>query len=272
MEIPVQVTEIRVKGKRVELDLPFLHTEDWLRDFSVVVKNTSDRAILGVSLNLEWATDPNDDIPYIPETFIYAGQQFLRGSDGPGRKLVLNPGETIELFVEKSWWESHNNHIAGTAHATHKQIPETIRRSATLKYDYVGFDPDSVWVKGNYAHRDPNNQNRFIADEIQRKKISRILKQEGGQARVLKASYMPGGRLPGCQRFTNVTFTTCTLTNCPGQPSGACTVPRDLTHDESPGWKNRNVSKECTKVVGGEIVACGCCQTTSEIDSNQYCT
>jgi hypothetical protein len=231
IEMPVQVTEIRVKGKRVELDVPFLHTEDWLRDFSVVVKNISDKPILGLSLNLEWATDPSDEIPYIPETFIYAGQQFLLGPDGPGRKLVLKPGETIELFVEQSWWESHNNHIAGTAHETHKQIPETIRRSATLKYDYVGFDRDYAWVHGFYSYRDPDNQNVFKVDETRRKKISRILKQEGGQVRVLKASYMLGGSLPGCQIYDSQGLTTCTRLNCPGQPSEACAVQKANSHD-----------------------------------------
>lgn len=268
MEIPIQVAEIRVKGKRVELDSPFLHTEDWLRDFSVVVKNTSERPILGLRLTLEWTSDPGDGIPYIPETLIYAGQQFLMGSDGPGAKLVLNSGETMELFVEQAWWESHNKHIAGTAHSTHKQIPSTIRRSATLNYEYVGFDPDTAWASGLYVHRDPNNKDVFIPDKPQPKKISQILTQELGPARMLKAKYRLGATLPGCQQIDTVGHNQCTEQNCPGQ---SCRVLKDITHDESPGFTVVNKSEECEKFVGAVITPCGCCQLVKRIIFNQPC-
>ena len=272
MEIPVQITEIKVQSKRVELDLPFQHSEDWLRDFSVVVKNTSDRPVLGLSLFLEWATDPTDDMPYIPETLLYAGQQFMLGSEATGKKLFLNLGESVELFVEKSWWDTHNNHIAGTAHELHKQIPETIRRKATLKYSYAGFDADTIWIEGSYSHRDPNNKDRFIPDDTQRKKISQILRQYKEDARVIYASYAPNRRSPGCEKTSWVFLQDCTLTNCPNYPQGACAVSKVQTEDASPGWKRKNVSRECNRSVNQQILACGCCQTTVEMNYDSPCT
>lgn len=210
MEPPIQVTEIRVQSKRVELDLPFQHSEDWLRDFSVVVKNISDKQILGIALHLEWSYDTTDNMPYLPETLLYAGPDFLMDPEGAGRRLFLNPGESVELFVEKSWWDTHNNHIAGKAHELHKQLPETIRRSATLKYEHVYFDTDNAWFKGIYCHRDLNNKNRFIPDETQRKKISHFLKQYGKEAKPMFASYTPNRRLPGCERFDYRYLVNCT--------------------------------------------------------------
>ena len=199
IENPIQVTSISVKGKRVDLDLPFKATDDWLKDFSVTVKNTSDRTIIGVGLNLEWvARDPADGQHYIPMTPIYAGDQVVFGASVSSKGFPLQPGKSAELSVEQQWYDSHINHMVGTAHVQHRQIPEDIGRKAKLRYEYVGFDNDNIWLNGNYSHRDPSNHQIWLPDQEQKKRISQYFRS---QPRILNAAMRAGKMLPECVRF-----------------------------------------------------------------------
>src|SRR3982751_7121375 len=51
---PLEISKLKIKGKLVEQNKKFSEADDWLRGFTVSVKNISPKTIIYIEMNLEF--------------------------------------------------------------------------------------------------------------------------------------------------------------------------------------------------------------------------
>lgn len=254
IETPIQIETIKVNGKEVSRGKAFQHNENWLKDLSLVIKNISKSPIAGFSVGIHFAHD-NEGKPYLPIVEVKAGKQYTFSRDGVGPDLNLQPGQTYEVAVPFEWWESHRYH-----RSHHSGLPETILRRALLVPEYAGFDHDNIWLRGAYMHRDPDDEKTFLMDERQHKKITELL----NRPTIRKAGF--NRPIPGCSVTDEIKAVACIQPGCTN-----CSVAKVVPKNQSPGFNVITVSRECERVVGGQLVPCGCCQNVTELNYNVVC-
>ena len=69
---PLEVVGLKVNGKDIEPGEQFAANQDWIKQLVVVVKNTSNRDLIGVGANVEFAYGEKDE-PLLPEIQFNAG-------------------------------------------------------------------------------------------------------------------------------------------------------------------------------------------------------
>lgn len=97
---PVSIKAVKTKGRPVPLDERFIDEDDWLKGFTVSVRNDSNKTVTHIGLRMVFRpADPRTEYPatwllgYGPDPFFYNTDAAVPKSDVPS---VL-PGGEIEL-------------------------------------------------------------------------------------------------------------------------------------------------------------------------------
>lgn len=180
-EPPLEIVGVTVGDRVVTIGRSFQAKETWLKDLTVTVRNVSKIPIIGFSID---AMFRSDKLPYLE---MRRGIDYLAGQMD-GENIVLRPGETMDATVESSWYTGtmfHAGHLEG--------LPEDILNNVSLRINYVGYDANTIWVKGNHMYR--TDTQTFTTDKDFARKAAKMLRsaQEQKEQRhgLMTVSYRP---------------------------------------------------------------------------------
>ncbi len=128
---------------------------DWIKNFSIVLKNTSGQTITYLNLNLHFVE--------ITKSGRTALDQIFVGVD-PDRKfsrpeLLLKPDQTLEIRLADEY-----AHITDVAKATDNYPVEKISR-VWVEFHAALFDDGTMFQAGTWYRRDPNDPKKWIVIE-----------------------------------------------------------------------------------------------------------
>ena len=151
IQMPVEITAIRLNGKEVVPGEKIKGDEDWLRGVSFTLKNISDKPIAYVDIGLRFPR-PNGFVVYS----LNYGVDLSRGE--PRRESsppAIQPGDSLNLVLTKERYHVFLNILA--------QGEASNRDTALYFLERVCFEnePDVIWQGGNLKRRDPNQIGKF---------------------------------------------------------------------------------------------------------------
>lgn len=125
---------------------------DWLKDFSVRIKNKSEKRIVFFSWELEF---PETEATGNRMVFtMYYGVSPYRKPKDYENEGPIPAGETFELAIDQKKYERLKAFV-GTRHTI-----DTLTR-ADIRILSIHYDDDTGWSAGSSTKRDPNNPKRF---------------------------------------------------------------------------------------------------------------
>jgi len=151
----VEISQIKLKDKTPEIGKRFVANDDWLRDFSVQVKNISSQTIVALEIEISFPQDENG-LPEAPATEILNYGIFPSPT---GAKLnakpsepPLQPGDRITLKLpsyerlqELLDYAGHSNNI----------------REVTLRTGRIFLANGTMWNRGQPFERDHNSPRKW---------------------------------------------------------------------------------------------------------------
>lgn len=153
---PVEIKRLKVKGQDVSLEQKFLADDDWLRGFTVKIKNISNQYIMFVEVTVDFVRpeDQADQPPLsIPLSYGYKPQP--PGAPAlPDKPRSIAPNETIELTLSDKRYEM------AVGLLKHLKYSQNVKE-AVLEISEVIFDDESMWRGGRLLRRDPNDPDRW---------------------------------------------------------------------------------------------------------------
>lgn len=147
---PIALTKIKVKNELIRFDKPFPADDSWLGDLVFTVKNTSERRILFLSVQLQFPHPAIqgkiavDDISYGNSSLL---SQLPKADD---RLVGLAPGESVELEVTEQKFLDLSHLLRQTGYAG--PVDEV-----RVRINSAIFEDDSMWTRGTYTRRVPDN-------------------------------------------------------------------------------------------------------------------
>lgn len=154
---PLRITKLKLKGTARGFGQKFTDDDEWLRDLTLSVKNTSNKPIVYIEIDLHFPR-PEDQPSLLPfgSSLRHGYYPVLHSplpSDAP---RPLMPGEKAEIKLSDSEHES----LVGTL----KQLdyPVSLKR-LELSVSIIIFNDDTGWNLGTPTRRDPNKPDRWIS-------------------------------------------------------------------------------------------------------------
>jgi hypothetical protein len=153
---PVKLTRIKSKGVVVDLDKAFPGEDDWLNGLTISVKNSSDKAIIFLSVSVRLlrpgAEDSAQRQPSYRHELIYGRDPSSPASADQPKSI--KPGETVEMVLSAEDYDS--------IRAILKQLnyPASVKQ-AQVVLNTVIFDDDTMWKGGGILRRDPNDRQKW---------------------------------------------------------------------------------------------------------------
>jgi hypothetical protein len=151
---PVDITELKTKGKAVKADEEFDGDTDWLQNLTFKLKNKSDKTITYIVLDIDF-----------PETRAVGDgsisqHQITLGRDPEnkfgGTPLNFLPGESMEVPLAPEY-----NSIKTSLG---RRLPLENVSNVLVRLHQVMFDDETLWSSGNLYRRnpDPNGYPKWI--------------------------------------------------------------------------------------------------------------
>lgn len=155
---PVSITKLKVKGTHVNFNQKFITDDDWFRNLTVSVKNTSNKTIVFIDLMLtfpaaEGATQEraaSDHLIYGP----YPPPPGESGTPHPDQP-PLKPGDSATLMLTD--YEGTRQFLDQVGK------PKSIKE-IEIRISEVIFENGTKWIAGQLHKRDPNNPNIWLPE------------------------------------------------------------------------------------------------------------
>lgn len=152
--MPVEITELKIKGTPIQMNSRVIEGTDWMEGLSFKVKNISNKNVAYLALYFifpETSVDQEDSpIGYL---FKYGSDPKVYGISI--QEKPITPSQEIEFSVSGNTYEKIKKLIGL------KTEPENINVLA-IDVAMVVFDDDTSWAKGSFMRRDPNNPKKWI--------------------------------------------------------------------------------------------------------------
>lgn len=164
---PVSIVKLKVKGKAVSPDEPFSSDDDWLNDFAVTVKNTSNKAILFAAIDLQFPRPAGsaeriaiDDISYGNSAVVVRSPTTAERSSG------LMPGQTVDIQPSAGHFDLIREHLPELGYSPRIE-------KVAFKIGKIIFEDDTMWYAGSLFRRDPNDPRSWINTESARMNVAK---------------------------------------------------------------------------------------------------
>jgi hypothetical protein len=148
---PLNFLEIKAANKSIRLGEGFIAGDNWLENASFRVKNTSDKEIVYIEIDINF-----------PETESSGNEMSyrLKFGHGPGapdsnRALVFEPDAETILGL------AGDQYTRLVKFVEERQQFSTISK-ATIRIGFVIFTDGTGWAGGQFHRPDANNPNRYI--------------------------------------------------------------------------------------------------------------
>ena len=152
IQVPVEITSIKLNGKELRAGETVKGDDDWLRGVSFTVKNISDKPLAYVGIGLRF--------PIQNGIVVYGGLNYgVNYAHGLSRTEssppAIRPGESFDLVLTNRRYESFLYVLA--------QGKPTSLDVATYYVMTVCFEnePDVIWEGGFLKKRDPHQFSQF---------------------------------------------------------------------------------------------------------------
>ncbi|HVG19638.1 MAG TPA: hypothetical protein VNI02_11350 [Blastocatellia bacterium] len=252
---PIEVRELKTKGRPFRLAKKFLGKDDWLKGLTVTVENTSDKPISRIELELSFPRPKgsSEELPVYLVSMVY-GQE--PSPDAEAQKQLL-PGESVDVKLLEANLPFIKIALESLGY------PEKITH-AQIMVGSVTFDDRTTWDGDKILYPDPLNPKmktirpqpekfRSPDQSLLLSKLSRCSFQNAG-FRGINALYTSNsGKVPfktfglidsSISACNTVHFGTETF-NC---STSGCTFTRDLYDDSIELLGVRNARKQLSSV------------------------
>ena len=152
IQIPVEITSIKLNGKEIQPDQKIKGDDDWLKGVSFTLKNVSGRPIAYVNVGFKFDL-PNGFLVYSLPYGVNVCRDVPRTQSAPP---AIWPGESVDLVLTEQRYKSFHYVLAqGNAPRSFNIAPYYIVN--------VCFDnePDVIWENGYLKKRDPNDSFKY---------------------------------------------------------------------------------------------------------------
>jgi hypothetical protein len=149
---PIQITAIYVGPQRVKPRTPFPNYEQWLRDLSVEVKNTSDVSIKYIELALSFPAKQPDGKRWLGDLWMTYGWDYFRDRELKKGELdvIIPPGGSVRISFDLPTHQRQLNSLMRII----RDVPASALSELIISlYVVVYEDLDSAWYKGWYFKR-----------------------------------------------------------------------------------------------------------------------
>ncbi len=152
---PIEFVELKSNGNKFKLDEKFTQEEDWLKDFTLSIKNVSGKPITHISLAI---TFPETQSTGLPMThFINYGVPPNVSQKNNDKLKLLAPNETVQISLSEENYAGLKNFLATRNHSL-KDLTQ-----ARLTIMLVDFEDGTKWSAGDMYRPDPNRPGKYIA-------------------------------------------------------------------------------------------------------------
>jgi len=152
---PAEVLEIKNKKFKFPKVSKIEDGEDWLEGLSVSVKNTSNKAITYVEIELEFPRAENLSTREEPSLGfnLYFGTREKPDSSGP--RPSIKPGEVVQISLSDERYGLLDEALISL------QYSKSIKK-IRMAMRVVIFEDDLMWLVGDMMSRDPDNPHRWV--------------------------------------------------------------------------------------------------------------
>lgn len=148
---PIAITDIKVNDKSISFDKKFPADDNWLSSLAVSIKNSSDKRILFTSIQLQFTRPARSPGNMSVDDIFYGNWALQMRPPTQDEKLVgIAPAETAAISMTAQKFLELKRFLAETG------FPDSIER-VDIRINSVIFEDDSMWTRGKYLRRDPNN-------------------------------------------------------------------------------------------------------------------
>jgi len=136
---PVEIVAIRNRTRQLALDETFLQEKEWLKDFSIKIKNKSEKRISFLALQLEFPeTTSTGDLMAFQ---MYYGAHPMRKPADYENEVPVSPGETLEMAVDVKRFDRLKKFIE-----TRSSLDSLSR--AVIRILAIHYDDGTTWSSG----------------------------------------------------------------------------------------------------------------------------
>ena len=158
---PVKISKLKLKGDVRSFGQKFDDEDDWLKGLTLHLKNTSDKPIVYMEIDLDFPRPEDqsspDELPFVsPLRYGYSAVIHAPLPADAQRRLM--PGEDVEIRLVDSEYESL------TATLRQLNYPAGIKE-VELSVSIVIFGDDTGWSLGTPTRRDPAKPDRWVNAE-----------------------------------------------------------------------------------------------------------
>lgn len=148
---PIKIIAIKANGVPIKLGETFSGDDEWLKDLTISVVNTSSKNIVFIEINLEFPIPENQ--PKEPPASYSISYGCAPQPEAPAQATQpkpTSPGETISIVLPD--YRDLKEFLKLTGY------PASIKQVKIIIGDVV-FDDGTKWSAGGLFRRDPNNLN-----------------------------------------------------------------------------------------------------------------
>jgi hypothetical protein len=149
---PVEISEVKVSQKAVEVGKGFDADDDWLDTVFLRIKNSSEKSIVYLEINFNFPeTRSTGSMMSYPLSFgLRPGSKFPQKHD----PIFMMPGDILEIPLDK--------HYAKIKSFVERRHRITDIHKLELEIGFVIFADKTCWAAGNFCRQDPNDPDHFI--------------------------------------------------------------------------------------------------------------
>jgi len=149
---PFQIVSLKVKGKSVGLKRKFVGDDDWLKNFEVEVKNTSEKQIVYLTVEVFFPAMETLSFPLV--TPLRFGKMPATPEEASTIKGIA-PGKSVKLIFDEQLYENVKSDLKSKTGGRYAYDHVELRLGMTI------FSDDTMWSEGQTLRRDPANPLRW---------------------------------------------------------------------------------------------------------------
>ena len=150
---PIEVFDLKVKGRSVSFNEAFEADVNWLKDVSLKIKNNSEKAIVCIYMGVIFRETAPAPMMY-PR---YFGRPTNTGIEPKGQPLELRPGEALTVSFASEFEEMKSV-------VEHRRPVDSVN-IVELGITRVYFEDGMMWDLGELYRPDPDNLGKWILVE-----------------------------------------------------------------------------------------------------------